>query len=117
MNDRQLRIKHIRVLEIFFNRTIYLLKINNFNFELFRLKTIKNYREISKLKEVTLSSPYLISLKKFIANVINSINNKHIEIKELKNNLLKEANLLQKIKKQNSYKKDKHKNHKFNDEY
>ena len=42
VNEKQLRIKYIRVLEKFFTRTISLLKLENFDKELFLKRTSKN---------------------------------------------------------------------------
>ena len=117
MNEKELRIRYIRVLEKFAKRTITLLKMSNFDFELFKIRTIKNYEEIKKTKEIPLTSAYLTSLKNFINSVLQSIENDPSSFKHDIDSILKQANLLEKEKKRNSYKKDKHKNKKFDDDY
>ena len=44
VNEKQQRIKYIRVLEKFFTRTISLLKLENFDKELFKTRTKKKFR-------------------------------------------------------------------------
>ena len=117
MNEKELRIKYIRVLEKFAKKTINLLKVSHFNFEVFKIRTIKNYEEIKKSQEVSLTSTYLISLKNFINTVLQSIQNSSSGFEYDINAMLKQANLLEKEKNKNSYKKDKHKNKKFDDNY
>jgi len=117
MNEKELRIRYIRVLEKFAKRTIALLKLSDFDFERFKARTVKNHDEMKKAKEVVLTSPYLIALKKFIDSILRSINHHSKTFENEKESLLKEANLLQKEKNRNCYKKDKHKNHKFDDGY
>ncbi len=117
MNEKELRIKYIRVLEKFAKRSITLLKLSDFDFERFKIRTAKNYEEMKKAKEVTLTSTYLVNLKNFIDLVLRSINNHSETFENERETLLKEANLLQKDRNKNNYKKDKHKNKKFDDGY
>ena len=58
VNEKQQRIKYIRVVEKFFTRTIALLKLENFDKELFKVRTKKNYEDMMKTKEVELYSEY-----------------------------------------------------------
>lgn len=117
IHDKQLRIKYIRVLEKFFTRTISLLKLENFNIELFKERTLKNFEYIKKVKKVDLHAKYLIDLISFINKTLSYVNNHSDNFEEEKNTLLKDANLLQKEKNRSSYKKDKHKKSKFDDGY
>lgn len=117
MNEKELRIRYIRVLEKFSKRTIALLKLSDFDFEKFKVRTVKNYEEMKKAQEVMLTSSYLISLKKFIDLVMSSIQDHTKTFEKERDFLLKEANLLQKEKNKNNYKKDKHKNKRFDDGY
>lgn len=117
MNEKELRIRYIRVLEKFAKRTIALLKLSDFDFERFKARTLKNYEEMKKAEEVALTSSYLILLKKFIDLILRSIENHSKTFENERDTLLKEANLLQKEKNRNNYKKDKHKNKKFDDGY
>ncbi|NQY21516.1 MAG: hypothetical protein HRT40_09430 [Campylobacteraceae bacterium] len=130
VHEKQKRIKYIRVLEKFLTRTMSLLRLENFNEELFKERTIKNFKDLSRAETMELNSPYYSNLKKFIEKVMFSI---YLEIDEndkedffdeaeeeensMQNVLLKEANNLQKEKNATSYKKDKHKHAKFDDGY
>ena len=117
MHKKQLRIRYIRVLETFFSKTINLLKLDNFDFVLFKIRTQKNYKNILKVDSVILTSSYFISLKAFINKTLNFLEHHSSSFKEERDILLRDANLLQKEKNSNMYTKDKHKNSKFNDGY
>lgn len=117
MHEKQERIRYIRVLEKFFTRTISLLRLENFEFERFKERTLKNYEDMNRVKSVALHSPYLTNLKKFIDMVLYSLEHHSEEYKTERENLLKEANWLLKEKKKSAYKKDKHKNKRFDDGY
>lgn len=117
MHDKQLRIRYIRVLEKFFTRTVSLLKLENFDEELFKKRTLKNYEDIKRVKAIDLNSKYYTQLIAFINQTLVFIENHSENFLEERDTLLKEANLLQKEKNKSSYKKDKHKNSKFDDGY
>lgn len=117
MHEKQLRIRYIRVLEKFFTRTISLLKLENFDAKLFKERTLKNYEDIQRVKAVPLNSKYLTDLIAFINKTLNYLENHSEDFQDERDTLLKDANLLQKEKNRNTYKKDKHKNSKFNDGY
>ena len=97
VNEKQQRIKYIRVLEKFFTRTISLLKLENFDKDLFKQRTKKNYDDMKKTQEVDLYSEYYAGLKDFINKTMF-----YVETKE---------------KNKSNYKKDKHKKQTFNDGY
>lgn len=117
IHQKQLRIRYIRVLEKFFTRTVSLIKLENFDTELFKERTLKNYEDIKRVKAVELNSKYLVDLISFINKTLSYIENHTESFEEERNTLLKDANTLQKEKKRNSYSKDKHKHSKFNDGY
>lgn len=117
MHEKQQRIKYIRVLEKFLTRTISLLKLENFDHELFKQRVLKNYEDLKKTEKVELYSPYYTQLNNFINKTIYFVNEHSESFENEKSILLKEANLLQKEKNKNSYTKDKHKKHKFDDGY
>lgn len=117
MHEKQLRIRYIRVLEKFFTRTISLLKLENFDHELFKERTLKNYDDMNRTKAMDVHSPYLTSLKNFVALTLQYIKNHSDDFEHERETLLKEANLIQKEKNKSTYKKDKHKKQKFNDGY
>ncbi|MFY9088591.1 hypothetical protein [Arcobacter aquimarinus] len=117
INEKQQRIKYIRVLEKFFTRTVSLLKLENFDKDLFITRTRKNYEDLIKTKEVELYSEYYTNLKNFINRTLFYLEEHSKSFEEERANLLKDANLLQKEKNSNNYKKDKHKKQTFNDGY
>lgn len=117
MHEKQVRIRYIRVLEKFFTRTVSLLKLENFDKELFIERTRKNYKDLQRVDAVPLHSPYLSSLTNFLNKTLNYIENHTEDFEDERATLLKDANIIQKEKKKNSYTKDKHKEHKFNDGY
>lgn len=117
MHEKQLRIRYIRVLEKFFTRTVSLLKLEDFNHEIFKERTLKNYEDIKKVKAVDLNSQYLTELIAFINKTLSYLEEHTESFENERNSLLKDANLLQKEKKRNTYRKDKHKKSKFDDGY
>ncbi|MDZ7818288.1 MAG: hypothetical protein U5K55_06595 [Aliarcobacter sp.] len=117
INEKQQRIKYIRVLEKFFTRTISLLKLDNFDKDLFKQRTRKNYDEMRKTQEIELYSDYYEGIKVFINKTMFFLEEHSKTFEEERAILLKDANLLQKEKNSSNYKKDKHKNQKFNDGY
>lgn len=117
INEKQQRIKYIRVLEKFFTRTISLLKLDNFDKDLFKQRTKKNYEDLIKTKEIELYSEYYEGIKFFINKTMFYLEEHTNSFEEERAILLKDANLLQKEKNKSNYKKDKHKNQKFNDGY
>jgi len=117
MHEKAKRIKYIRVLEKFFKRNISLLRLEEFNFDLYKQRMIKNFDELQKSEAVDLNSNYLVGLKRHIDNIMQFVHNPSENTEEQKQTLLKEANLLLKDKNQSNYKKDKHKHKKFDDGY
>lgn len=117
MHEKQLRIRYIRVLEKFFTRTVSLLRLENFDRDLFIERTKKNFEDMDRVKPVDLNSNYLVNLKNFINKTMNYLENHTDEFNDERDTLLKDANLLQKERSKRNYKKDKHKNSKYNDGY
>ena len=117
MHEKQKRIRYIRVLEKFFTRTVSLLKLDNFNHELFKERIVKNYQDIKRVEQVDLNSKYYTELIAFINKTLTYVENHSESFEDERETLLKEANLLQKEKNRNSYRKEKHKKSKFNDGY
>lgn len=116
-HEKQLRIRYIRVLEKFLTRTMSLLRLENFDAVLFQERTLKNFKDVQKVKEMDLNSTYLTGLRSFINKVMFTISDVEGDFSSKKEALLKDANQLQRDKNQASYKKDKHKNQKFDDGY
>ena len=117
IHEKQLRIRYIRILEKFFTRTVSLLKLDNFDHELFKERTLKNYKDIKRVQAVDLNSKYYTELIAFINKTLSYIDAHSKDFEDERNTLLKDANLLQKEKNRNSYRKDKHKKSKFDDGY
>ncbi|QKF82263.1 hypothetical protein [Halarcobacter ebronensis] len=117
MHEKQQRIRYIRVLEKFFTRTVSLLKLENFDEELFKQRTLKNYEDLKRVEAIDLNSKYFTELIAFINKTLQIAQTSSENFENERTTLLKEANLLQKEKNRNSYKKDKHKNSKFDDGY
>lgn len=115
INEKQLRIRYIRVVEKFLTRTIALLKLENFDKELFIKRTVKNHEDMCKTPKVDLYSDYYTGLNNFIEKTILFIKNPSNDFADERATLLKDANLLQKEKNKNTYKKDKHKKDRFYD--
>jgi len=127
VNEKTIRLRYIRVLEKFVTKSISLLKYDNFDKELFKKATIKAFNELQKTKSCDLYSEYPLAVKNLTLHIMNCIDNdtnKNEENNTQENNfedekasILKQANLLAKLKNNNRYKKDKHKHKKFNDGY
>ncbi|MDZ7818191.1 MAG: hypothetical protein U5K55_06070 [Aliarcobacter sp.] len=98
VNEKQQRIKYIRVLEKFFTRTISLLKLDNFDKDLFKQRTKKNYEDLIKTEEIELYSEYYEGIKVFINKTMFYLEEHTKSFEEERANLLKDANLLQKEK-------------------
>jgi len=128
VNEKTIRLRYIRVLEKFNTKAISLLKYDNFDKDLFKKATIKAYTELEKTKSVVLYNEYPLAVKNLAQHIMDCIDN-HTnkeedefsnEIHDFENekaSILKQANLLAKLKNNNRYKKDKHKHKKFNDGY
>lgn len=104
--EKAKRVKYIRALEKFAKSAISALKRDDFIQSEFRARVEKNAKILEKLEPVYLDSPYSKQLEIFINNVVANGS---------RDELLRDANQLEKLKNQKSYKKDKHKN-KFKDE-
>ena len=128
VNEKTIRLRYIRVLEKFVTKAISLLKYDNFDKELFKKATIKAFGELQKTKSCDLYSEYPVAVRNLTLHIMQCIDThtsneedeyspeKH-DFENEKASILKQANLLAKLKNNNRYKKDKHKNKKFNDGY
>jgi hypothetical protein len=118
VNEKTIRLRYIRLLEKFSTKAIGLLKLEEFDLELYKKAMLKTYDSLQKAKSVPLYSEYPAKLREFVQLILDTLD---IEPKkfedEVRDVLLKEYNLLQKLKNKGSYKKDKHKHKKFNDGY
>ena len=117
INEKTIRLRFIRLLEKFNTKAIVLLKYDNFDLELYKKATLRSYGVLEKAKSCDLYSQYTIALKDLSQTIIDSITNHSKTFEDEKATILKKSNLLEKLKNNNRYKKDKHKNQKFNDGY
>ncbi|MBE2983782.1 hypothetical protein CCAL9344_00260 [Campylobacter sp. RM9344] len=106
IDEKAKRVKYLRALEKFAKFATSSLKRDDFDEEAFRARVAKNAEIISKVESVYLDQPYTKALEEFINLLITNAK---------KDELLKSANALDKLRKSKTYKKDKHKN-KFKDE-
>lgn len=105
--EKNLRVSYIRALERFAKSSINLLKKDDFDLGLFCDRMQKNEANLRKLEAVFLDSKYTKALENYVNLVLNLSQKKDESLRAV---LTKEANLLYKLKNQNSYKKEKHKN-------
>ncbi len=117
INEKTIRLRYIRLLEKFNKKAITLLKYDNFDLELYKKATIKAYEELKKAQTCDLYSEYPVAVKNLAQIILNTLTNHSKDFEEEKATILKQANLLEKLKNNNRYKKDKHKKKKFNDGY
>lgn len=113
LSEKQLRIRYIRLVEKFLTRTLTLLKLENFDKDIFIKRTLKNFEELSKTPKVDLHSKYYTNLDNFISKTLEYVKNPNEDFSTQRTSLLKEANLLQKEKNKSTYKKEKHKKDRF----
>ncbi|AJC90669.1 hypothetical protein CSUB8523_0913 [Campylobacter subantarcticus LMG 24377] len=106
--EKALRVKYVRALEKFTNSAISALKREDFDMILFRERMQKNAKIFEKIQAVFLDSTYTKALEIFVNECLDD----GLDQKTL----VSKANALYKLKKNQSYKKDKHKT-KFKDEY
>jgi len=107
----------MRLMEKFAKSSTNILKLENFNYNLFENKITKIYDKIEAMGDIRADSSYMNSLKNFISKTIQVINNQNIDEDKKKEILLKEANLLEKEKNRKTTKKTKHKSHDYLSEY
>ena len=101
------RVKYLRLQEKLLQSSLTILKLENFNYELFCKKALKIVTKIENIPEIRADSSYINSLKKFSDLVKRTIENDRLKIEEKKEVLLKEANLIDKQKNKKLYKRKK----------
>lgn len=99
-DDKFKRVRYIRALEKFAKSAINNLKRDDFDLEIFNQRISKNKQSLEKVEPVYLDSPYTRGLLDFVNLVLSSEN---------RENLIKSANHLDKLKNSKTYKKSKHK--------
>ena len=117
VNEKTIRLRYIRLLEKFNTKAIGLLKYDNFDLELYKKAVLRGYQDLQKAKAVELYSEYPVAVKNLAQTILNTLEDHTKDFEEEKATILKQANLLDKLRNNNRYKKDKHKKKKFNDGY
>lgn len=112
MNEKEKRVKYIRLLERFARVAILALKRDDFSVEIFVNLVEKTTKPLHECEAVFLDSAYTKELENFVNLVLvakfDSENNQD------RAELLKRANLLEKLKNA-KFKKEKHKSKKFDE--
>jgi len=117
VNEKTIRLRYIRILEKFTTKAITLLKYDNFDLELYKKATLRSYEDMKKAKPCELYSEYPMAVKNLAQIILDTLSNHSKDFEEEKAHILKQSNLLHKLKNNNRYKKDKHSKKKFNDGY
>ncbi len=105
-------------MEKFINSNVAYLRDESFDFTIFKKRVAKTYEVLRKIESIRLDSAYPNALERYANEIINTLNYEEIfNPEELREQLLKQANLLQKEKNKTRYKKTKHKSSSFNDGY
>ncbi|WP_169780055.1 hypothetical protein [Campylobacter curvus] len=100
-DDKFKRVRYLRALEKFAKSAINGLKRDDFDEAAFADRVAKNALIIAKIEPVYLDQPYTKALENFINSLIANTPREE---------LLRSANALDKLKNSKNYKKEKHKN-------
>ncbi len=105
--DRQIRTRYVRELERFVNRIVDFFSKNRTKNELHDFLD-KAFEPLQNIEKTYLSNEYPKELEKFVKKNANlHLSDKSMD--ELKEDVMKEANLLRKLKRKKSFSKEKHK--------
>ncbi|MGH1600653.1 hypothetical protein [Campylobacter majalis] len=100
-DEKAKRVKYLRALEKFAKSAVTSLKRDDFDENEFRLRMNKNAKIFEKAQAVYLDNAYTKELENFVNLVFSNGE---------KTQMIKSANLLDKLRNQKTYKKEKHKN-------
>jgi len=118
INEKNVRLRYTRALEKFIRSNISYLKDPEFQFDIFQKRVKRTFEILKKVEPIRLDSAYPMALENYANLLLNALEElEEVEKMQLKDKLLKEANLLHKEKNKTQYKKDKHKKSTFNDGY
>ncbi len=109
IDEKTQRVKYMRLLEKFLKSSTNILKLENFNYDLFEKRAIKIYNLIQNIDTIRVDSGYFKSLQNFTELTMRTLKNENLKNEEKRNLLLKEVNLIEKNKNRRIYKKLKHK--------
>ncbi|MFK5880766.1 MAG: hypothetical protein QM482_01020 [Sulfurospirillum sp.] len=107
--EKTQRVKYMRLLEKFLKSSITILKLEDFNYDLFEKRSIKIYNLIKNIDDIRVDSGYFKSLQNFTELTMSTLQNDNLKTCEKRNLLLKEVNLIDKSRNKKIYKKRKHK--------
>ena len=105
--DKLVRLRYIRELERFTNRIVDFFKQERSKEEI-REYIDKIFKPLTSIQKTYLNSEYLKELEKFVERSANAPLSKKSN-EEIRQDILKEANLLRKLKRKKSFAKEKHK--------
>ena len=106
--EKHLRFKYIRELERFVNRLVDFFNRNEPNKNEIDHFIDKIFEPLENIQKCYLSSEYLKSLEDFVQRSAN-LHLSQQDAEQIKNDVLKEANLLRKLKRKKRFSKEKHK--------
>lgn len=114
--DEAQRLKYVRVLERFVRSVIgYLVKEEETDFEGYQARVAKQYEFLKKVEPVYLYKEEFQMIERLVQQLLNVADHECEDFKKLREDLLRQSNLLHKTKNQKRYKKDKHQKGKFKD--
>ncbi len=109
-SEKTQRVKYMRLLEKFLKSSITILKLEDFNYDLFQKRSLKIYNLIKKIDDIRVDSGYFKSLQNFVELTMSTLENENLKAEEKRSLLLKEVNLIDKNRNKKIQKKIKHKN-------
>ena len=109
------RLRYIRILERFAHSIInYLSKSDNITHETYNKRIKNNLRYYNKTEKIHLYKGDYNDLEALVVKMINYQNSED-DIESIRSELLRDANKLEQTSNNRKYKKDKHKNSKFDE--
>ena len=113
--DNAKRLRYIRVLERFSSSIVnYLFKSDNISKEVYDKKVANNLKYLERVESIALYKGEYNDLEKLIKQMI-TLKDSDKEIEDIKEELLYQANQIEKSINNRRYKKDKHTNDKYRD--
>lgn len=116
-HPKEARVKYIRALERFLNSCSGALKAENFSLSIFEKRVEKSLKVLNKVEKARLDSTYTSLLEAYVSTVTKTLQEPNTSGDSKHKVLLKEANLIEKERYKNSYKKSKHSKQDFEDGY
>jgi len=109
------RLRYIRILQRFVNSIVaYLSKSENLSHEAYQKRIANNMRYYEKTEAIQLYKGEYTALEALVKKMIAAASSEE-DIETVKNDILRDANKLEQSSNSRKYKKDKHKNAKFDE--